>query len=231
MMGRDHAALGALVALGAGRLAGLSAPELLCVAGTVAGAALLPDLDEPGSSVAHMMEPVSGAVAAITKRIAGGHRKATHSLIGLGVVTGLTVFLAHVSLTSGVPASIVMVGIAYAIAARALFPVGLRPGHLAALVIGAAGAYATWRYVGLGWAPWAIAGGVAMHFVGDILTKGGVPLFWPNTYHVEWPVLGHTDSGRERVVGIVMIAAVVGLAWLPVATLAPHALLIAKRWR
>lgn len=66
---------------------------------------------------------------------------------------------------------------------------GLRPGHLTALLVAAAGAYATWAYVGLGWAPWATGAAV------------------------------------------VMIAGFVALAWVPVAALGPHALLVAKHWR
>ena len=56
-----------------------------------AGASLLPDLDEPGSTVSHVLEPVSGAVSYALARVCDGHRKASHSLIGVALVVGQSV--------------------------------------------------------------------------------------------------------------------------------------------
>jgi membrane-bound metal-dependent hydrolase YbcI (DUF457 family) len=219
MMGRHHALLAEAGALAVARAAGAHPAVALAAGGTAAGAGLLPDLDEPGSSVAHMAEPVSGGVAWLTARVCGGHRQASHSALAAALVTGVTAALGHVALAPGVPASVVVVGIAFAIAARALLPFGLRPGHAAALVVGAGGAWAAARFVGLGFAWWAVGLGVLLHLVGDAVTAGGVPLLWPWRRRVAWPVLDHTGSLRERFAAALLAVTVVALAAGPVVTL------------
>jgi hypothetical protein len=53
MMGRHHALLGGTAWMGMGALAGMPAVRLAASAAACAAAALLPDIDEPGSTVAH----------------------------------------------------------------------------------------------------------------------------------------------------------------------------------
>lgn len=220
MIGRDHASLAALVTLGVGRMAGVGPSELLAITGCVAGASLLPDLDETGSSVARMAEPLSGIAAWLTGKLAGGHRQATHSLLAAGAA-GLAVFLAgRVPLGDGAPLSVVPLAITYAITARALLPVGIRPGHALAVAIGASGAWAVWRYSGIAWCWWAVTAGVALHLVGDMITSRGVPLMWPSRWQLSLPVLGRTGGWQEHLVGLVLIAGVVALAWGPVGSIA-----------
>ncbi|MHB1712238.1 MAG: metal-dependent hydrolase, partial [Acidimicrobiales bacterium] len=123
MMARDHAALAAMAALGFGRLVGLTGPDLLAATAVATGAALLPDIDEPGSTVAHLMEPVTGLVAWMTKRIAGGHRVGTHSLLAVALAGLGTWALGFVTLDySGVPASVVPLGLCLTLAIRGLIP-------------------------------------------------------------------------------------------------------------
>ena len=221
MMARDHAALAAVVALGLGRLAGLATPELLVVAATATGAALLPDIDEPGSTVAHLAEPVTGLVAHVTKRVAGGHRVGTHSLLAV-VLAGLSTWaLGFVALgQAGVPASVVPLGFCLALCIRGLIPRVFRPGHLVSLALAAGATWWIWTHVGIGaWLPWAIAGGWAAHLGGDWLTTSGVPLLWPvSKRHFAWPILDHTNSWREWVIGLGLLAGTVALAWAPVAS-------------
>lgn len=217
VMGRDHAALGALVALGAAHIAALEPAVALAAATTVAGSALLPDIDEPGSSVAHLAEPLTEVVAWVTKRVAGGHRCATHSLLAVAVSVVVAWLLLHLSLVRGVPAAVILVGLAYAICARSLIPRLLRPGHVVALVAAAAATWATWRYAGVGWTLWAVPLGVGLHLVGDVVTSSGVPLLWPHKAHYALPVLGHTSSLTESVAGFFMLGLVVVLAWAPAA--------------
>lgn len=221
MMGRDHAALGALVGLGVARLGGLHPAATLAAAGVVAGSALLPDIDEPGSTVAHLAEPLTGAVAWVTKRLAGGHRCATHSLLGVAVSAVVAWGCLEVSVTRGVPAVVILIGLAYAICFRSLVPPLLRPGHLVALAAAAAATWATWRYVGVGWALWAVPLGVALHLVGDVVTSGGVPLLWPRKAHYALAILGHTNSLAEKVTGLVLLGLVVLVAWAPAAAVIP----------
>lgn len=217
MMGRHHAALAGACALGVGHLAGLAPGELLAAAGVCAGAGMLADLDEPGSSVARMAEPISGAVSWVTARLVGGHRQATHSLPAVGVVWLAAFGLAHLSL-AGVPATVVVVALTLSLGVRGILPCPLRPGRLVALVLGTAAALAVAHFIGLGtWVPWALAGGWLAHLAGDVATTGGAPLAWPWHRRFALPVLGHTGSGREQVVGIALLCACGFLAWAPAA--------------
>ena len=55
---------------------------------STAGAALLPDLDHPGGTIANCFGPVSRAVARTVHRISGGHREATHSMLFAALAFG-----------------------------------------------------------------------------------------------------------------------------------------------
>ena len=92
--GRTHALSGA-VAGSALSIAALHAsrPTVALAALVTAGAAVLPDVDHPDSTVAHTFGLVTQAFAWIVGRLSGGHRHLTHSLSGVAVFTGLA-FLA-----------------------------------------------------------------------------------------------------------------------------------------
>ncbi len=215
MMGRDHALLAGVVWVGCAPLWHPSLPVLAASTGVVAGAALLPDLDEPGSTVAHLAEPLTGVVAWVTGRLAGGHRVGTHSLLAVALAGLGTLALVHVPLAGHVSAAAIPLGILLALALRALLPRGVRPGHVAALVTAAG---LTWlvatRSGSLAWLPPAVAAGWALHLAGDMLTSGGVPLAWPISHrHLAASVLGHTGSGREKVLAGILTAGLVVLAW------------------
>lgn len=214
MMGRDHVLMGALAGAGLAGVVGTSAePALaLTILATSAGAAALPDIDEPGSTVAHLVGPLTVPVAWVTGKLAGGHRHATHSLLAvvaagaLGACTALN----H-------QAAAVIVGLMATLAWRAAAPGRLGHGVICPLVGAAVGALAWYHPAGpvLGA---ALAIGVATHLLGDVLTQEGVPLLWPNSHHTALPLLGHTDSLRER-----LLAPALALAALlaTVALLAP----------
>ncbi|MHB1509130.1 MAG: metal-dependent hydrolase [Acidimicrobiales bacterium] len=208
MMGRHHALLGGVVYLGvAGTLGHMSGASLAAATAACAGAAMLPDLDEPGSSVAHLCEPISGLVSHITAKLAGGHRKATHSLVAVAAA-GLIGFAVDGSrIGSGV-----LLAVLFALFVRAVGPPGTRHG-LVALGLAVGGAWACVSHVGTGWLVVALPAGVALHLVGDMMTSGGVPLFWPSPRTVSWPVLGHTDSNRETLVSAGLFLAFLALCW------------------
>jgi len=210
-MGRDHARLAALGALGVALALHTSPAESLIATGVVAGAGVLPDLDEPDSSVARLFGPVSRAVSSLTNRWCGGHRQASHSLVAVGVVGGAVEML-NVVRVHGVALSVGVIGICLALCLRVLLPWGFRPGHVVSFVL--AGLITWWAWDHLSWiwvAAW-VAAGYALHLVGDMLTSGGVPLLWPVRKRVAVPLLGHTDSGREKVLGVLMLLAVIALA-------------------
>jgi inner membrane protein len=97
MLGSSHAALGAAAAVAAAHVLGvervlgasmqgsavLSIAAMLAVAVPVGAlAALLPDLDEPDSTLGHLLPRW-------WHRLTPGHRRCTHSLVAVGVVGGL----------------------------------------------------------------------------------------------------------------------------------------------
>lgn len=117
MMGPSHAACGAAawVALTADytiTLAGAAVPVgfgllpvgdagVLTGALICAGAALLPDIDHSGGTVSRSLPPFSRWLARLVVGLAGGHRRGTHSLIGLGVFVLLAWLSQNVSIPVG----------------------------------------------------------------------------------------------------------------------------------
>src|SRR5882724_1024029 len=93
--GRTHALSGAVLGLGAGILLHKTAVQDAELAGFTAGFALLVDLDSCGSSSARSLGFISGAVSHVVRRVSGGHRHATHSLIGIAAFTGLALLACY----------------------------------------------------------------------------------------------------------------------------------------
>lgn len=96
MLGHSHALSGAVAGIGAGIFLHLPTSQTAALAGFSAGMALLPDLDKCGSSPARCLGFLSEAIAWITGRVTGGHRHATHSILGIALFTGLAWLSAHV---------------------------------------------------------------------------------------------------------------------------------------
>lgn len=231
MLGRDHALMGAAgtlaVAPALARLSGSHlGPAQTAVAGLVgAGFALLPDLDEPGSTVARKFGLASQAASHVVHSAAGGHRQATHSLGAVGLVT-VGVWLA----ARYVWAAPVVAVLCLAVAGRFVLPLRVGRGAFGAMALPVALGLWVWHSETGTWDvaarvhtphlwPWlaAVAGtGVALHILGDALTAGGVPLLWPLRWRVSVPVLGHTSSVRESLLGAALGLATLGLAWVQV---------------
>lgn len=201
MMGRTHALTGALAGLVVGPSLGLDTiPELGPFAATVAGFAVLPDIDHPSSTVTRSLGPVTAALSFVLRRASGKlykhtkgprdepggtHRLLTHTWVFAGLLGGLCW------------GSTELWG-AWAVAAWLLLGVHLavdRLGRLALLAF-AAGA-AAWLPATLsgersvsdsvlealaqssGWLGIAVALGCAVHCVGDAVTELGCPFLWP----------------------------------------------------
>lgn len=195
MMGVSHAASGLLVGTALAAALGSHPSDLIVCAAVGAGAALLPDLDEPGSTVGRSLGLVTTGLSRLLRSASravyratgtpyelragqdGGHRHLTHTVPAV-VVFGAVWW--------GV-ASLGAVGLAVAVFALSALGLAcvLRPfgrsavqgaGVLAALV-------ATAVVVLPGGSPWLIgatvAAGSLVHVLGDWLTRSGVPLAWP----------------------------------------------------
>ena len=201
MMGPSHAACGAAawVALTADyqlHLQDVTVPigwglvdvgdvGVLTGALVTAGAALLPDLDHPGGTVARSLPPVSRWLARGIGRLSGGHRRGTHSLLGVAAFTGL----AALAQNAGVPvaglgrvwplaAVMSVLLIAFAVQALAFVPDRLEKynwvvGIGLGLVVGLHPPEHEW------WFAVAVGTGVVVHLLGDLLTTQGIHLLYP----------------------------------------------------
>jgi membrane-bound metal-dependent hydrolase YbcI (DUF457 family) len=241
MLGRDHALLGGLGFL-------VVAPMILhnpswqelgvgCV--TSAAFALLPDLDEPGSTVSRKLGPLSRSVSRITNVVAGGHRQATHSLFFVALVALATWLALLSSLTVAI-----VVAASFLLVFRMLLPRALRYVPLVGvgtLVLTAGSAY--WAYhlasatagVAAPSADWlllATAGGCFLHLCGDALTVEGIPILWTpfvtplQHFRIAIPLVGHTGSARESLLGSIMGIALLWMAFVLVLTPARHSIVL-----
>jgi membrane-bound metal-dependent hydrolase YbcI (DUF457 family) len=146
----------------------------------VGGFAMLPDLDQRGSTISRMWGPLTDAPAGAVGLIARGHRAGTHDAVLAPLFFGL---LAH-GASWNFWSSLLVLALAIGLALRALHFV--IPGRAENTVIGnlvLAWGGAWWLLAHIpspAWLPWAVALGVLTHILGDALTCGGVPfpLLW-----------------------------------------------------
>ncbi|MDM7991095.1 metal-dependent hydrolase [Arthrobacter sp. zg-Y877] len=190
MMGGHHAASGAAAWVAVASTAPYAfgwypVTPLGIVTGALltAGAALLPDLDHHSGTIAHSLPPVTKILARLTEAVSGGHRRGTHSLLGLAVFVALATALGRV--TADVPVfgsvavgagilSVLLMGFAFKALKIAGGPV--RSWFLALAFSGFIAVYAPENN---DWLPVAVGLGVAVHIVGDLLTHQGVMILWP----------------------------------------------------
>lgn len=241
MLGRDHALLGGLGFLVVAPLV-LHKPtwqELGVGCVTSAAFALLPDIDEPGSTVSRKLGPISRSVSRFTNKVAGGHRQATHSLLFGGLVGLVTWF----TLRSPISVAII-VAASFALVFRMLLPKMLRYAPLIGLAgLGLAWGSANWAYhlavsthrhihPSSQWLVLATVGGCCLHYLGDTCTIEGVPYLWlPGVpalqkFRIAVPIVGHTGSERESLLGGIMGIALVWLAVTKIAVPAQHSLVL-----
>ncbi|GAA3803260.1 metal-dependent hydrolase [Cellulomonas soli] len=158
--------------------AGVIAGAFVC-----AGAALLPDADHGAATVARSLPPVSDLVCAAVEKVSGGHRRGTHSIVGVGLATALAALLGQVTVqtSSGQLAvgAALMSLLLVAFAARVWRLTGdgvVGPWFVAVsasvFVLFAAPDRTDWL-------PLAVGLGAGVHVLGDLLTTRGVPLLWP----------------------------------------------------
>jgi len=197
VLGVSHALSGAALGLAVVGLVpevGESAGGVLTFAAVCAGAALLPDLDHPSSTVTrrfsvaswlacHAVRPLSRLVYDLTRGRRdtgrGSHRGLTHTVVG-AVLLGLALNIA--SARFGTPVLVGTLFVCLALAIKGLD--ALVPGP-PSLVIAAGLTYAVEHFVPggtaatAGWLGTAVTLGMVVHSVGDAVTESGAPLLWP----------------------------------------------------
>lgn len=202
VMGPTHAMSGAAGGLALAQVLPLSSgaitpPELLIYAGITAGAALLPDLDSPQSTIARSFGPASlglsrlveHASQALVNKTRGprdstcynGHRTATHT-IWFGILTGLLATLL-ISIFHDY-ATIALLCIFLTLALRGLVPLWTQQhSWLAIMTVAAALTGAAWYTLSPETSTLmmgsAVTVGVFIHLAGDFITKAGIPALAP----------------------------------------------------
>jgi hypothetical protein len=144
------------------------------------GFAMLPDLDQRGSTISRMWGPASDVPSGIVGTVARGHRWGTHDAVLAPILFGFLASLAADWFWS----SLLVMALSIGLALRALHFV--IPGKAENTVIG--NLLLSWGGAWLllentaspTWLPYAVMLGVLTHIVGDLLTCEGVPvpLFW-----------------------------------------------------
>jgi len=198
MLGHDHALSGALAFAAAAPLLHVSGAHLAAAMALTAGAGVLPDVDEPGSTIARTFGFLTGAFAWIVHKISGGHRKGTHSLLGVALMTAAAV--AAASWQAGaraawphswwhlVPAGFIL-GLLFSAGLRAL-RIGGHHGDAIGLALAALVLWKGWGAPGqvpvLARVPVlavCVALGMLAHIAGDMCTHDGCPLLYPLSRH------------------------------------------------
>jgi len=212
------------------------AGTLICLLGS-----LLPDLDEPESTLGRAFPPFTMLLSAVVKRFSGGHRHATHTpVVGFLFVllTGCVLYL-----SIGIAAAVVLALLMATAVSVCLHGFGFAKTGVLSWLIGAG--FAWWLIEnplsGFGeLAVTAIALGYGLHLLCDFLTHPGILLLWPCTPEPPeviqriplirrvWleggrfslPLFGKTDSFRETAFRITLtlylawVAGAQGIAYL-----------------
>jgi len=199
MLGHSHALSGAVTGMATGMLLQLPVPQIAALAGFTAGMALLPDLDKCGSSPARCLGWLSEAIAWAAGRISGGHRHATHSVLGVAVFTGLAWACCQFRHDWAGKAGLAL--LMTVSAAAALEALHIARGHAADLIAIGAAAGTVWFGYGLPLIPLAVLIGCSTHIAGDMLTDSGCMLGFPvsrRRFHLLPEPLAFTTGTRPE---------------------------------
>lgn len=215
MEGKDHALTGGLAFAAVAPLlhAGLAG----LAAGTVftAGAALMPDLDEPGSTISRQGGFVTRGMAVAVRKLGGGHRKLTHSVIGTAGFSLLAWLGVHFDHT--IAGRVILGLMIWLLLASAMHALHLGGHHGDMLAAGGAVA-AVWFGAGLRWVPLCVLLGVVAHILGDMCTDHGCPVWFPlsrEDHHLLREPFAFTTGTKPEVwiVRPLLIAGIALLAW------------------
>lgn len=195
MMALQHTLLGTALGIASSpAVSGRGTAHMVAWVAVCGGLALLPDIDHKSATITRMWGPFSGGVSArvwgkrrtvlpgashLIGALCGGHRNGTHSI---PAILGTLVLVWMASWTA-LGTALVLAVATGAVLAAGMVVAGTSPrkNWVANFGVSAAVAAGSWSqsWTMPGWLPWAMALGVAAHILGDMLTKGGVPLSWP----------------------------------------------------
>jgi membrane-bound metal-dependent hydrolase YbcI (DUF457 family) len=214
VLGHSHAISGAVAGAAAGEFVlHLTPAGDVLLAALTAGWATWNDLDQCGSCAARSLGFLSESVAWVIRKMSGGHRHLTHSVLGVAIFTVLAWVACHYRGSAGgrvALAAFLTLGIAAGLGALRM------GGHHADLLAAGAAVAMAWTGFGLALVPIACGVGMTVHICGDMLTKEGCPVLDPlSSHHFRWwppPLAFTTGTLPER--AIVAPALLLALGWL-----------------
>lgn len=213
MMGRTHVLTGIAGGLGTTYLLTMSVPS--AIVGTVlcAGAALVPDLDHKKATITRTFGPITKALSYAVRKISGGHRVGTHSFLGIAVIGVMAQY--GVMYRDELPARIMLCTLMCLALGGAIRMLRI-PGWIddvapIPVVIG----LVCFTSVPLEIVPPALMLGCAIHVAGDVITKGGCPLWWPLSHRRVKLALFKTNGKVEHyvVTPVLILVIIVGVFW------------------
>ncbi|MBI1758312.1 MAG: metal-dependent hydrolase [Actinobacteria bacterium] len=201
----------------------LSAHDVIVGTALAAGAALIPDLDHHGGTIANALGPVTKVLTRFVERVSGGHRHATHSLLFAAAAGGGSWAGVHYL------GRYFAVGVTFVLLALAGIALHLHPGGDGVRAWGPVVIAATlgtamidqWLPDEPVWLPWLVGFGCLVHLAGDFMTERGVPLLWPIKMRFEIPLISRTGN-RVEVWVVSPLMSVGTVAALYVLTIAPR---------
>lgn len=199
MMGRTHALSGTVVGLGTGLVLDMTVESMILCTLLSTGAAMIPDLDHPKSSISLSGGILTRGISSLVEKFSGGHRKATHSLLGVLVAGVLSWVCTRVHL-EGLWIFLMVMGLLSVLPIRKGLP--LAGMGLALTFLGVVSSLPTEI------TPWCLVLGMATHILGDTITVGGCPLLFPNRRLVSLRWF-RTNHPIERVLQTMMLVSLV----------------------
>jgi membrane-bound metal-dependent hydrolase YbcI (DUF457 family) len=199
VLGHSHSLSGAVTGTAAGILLHMPVPQTAALAGFTAGMALLPDLDKCGSSPARSLGFLSEAVAWTIAKISGGHRHATHSVLGIAIFTILAWVSCQFRADWGGKAGLAL--LMTLSVAGGLEALHIARSHVADLTGIAVASGEIWYGYGLHLIPLAVLLGTSTHIAGDMLTDSGCMLWfpaWRRRFHLLPEPLAFTTGTRPE---------------------------------
>ena len=229
MLGHSHALSGAVTGVATGLFLQLPLAQIGVLAGFTAGMALLPDLDKCGSSPARSLGFLSELVAWIVGKVTGGHRHATHSILGIAGFTALAWYACHYRQDwAGKAGLALLMTLSVSAGLEAL---RIARGHLADLIGIAVASWAVWYGYGLRLIPIAVFVGCCTHIAGDMLTDSGCMLTFPlskQRYHLLPEPLAFTTGTRPE---LLIVDPLLTVALVALAGWATDPSFVAAQWR
>ena len=228
MLGHSHALSGAVTGIATGIFLHLPVPQIAALAGFTAGMALLPDLDKCGSSPARCLGFLSEAIAWAAGRISGGHRHATHSVLGVAIFTGLAWACCQFRHDWAGKAGLAL--LLTLSAAAALEALHVARGHAADILAIGVAAGVVWFGYGLRLIPVAVLVGCSTHIAGDKLTDSGCMLGFPvfrHRFHLLPEPFAFTTGTRPE---LLIVDPILTGALLVLAALAADPAFVTAQW-